>query len=337
MHFLKPVDARMERSEPPRKSSRRVRAWVFTINNPDKGLFIDGLPDAVRYAVWQRERGKEGTEHFQGYIEFKGPRARTAVAKFQDARERPFEKAWLEEARGSAAANKTYCTKEESRVAGSGNGPWELGECSGGMGARNDLRDACEEVAKSGSLKNVDPVTFVRHFGGLTRLAMKVQAPRRDDLQVVTLVGPTGVGKSYAVRDHYPDVYVPMYGNGGLWFEGYMEQKVVLFEEYRGQMPLQKFLQILDPYPIHVECKGGAYAFHARIIFITSNSYPSTWYENKTGDRDRAAELDALNRRLGCYQGIKKEFIAVNGNSDEDRQILNNLLNNALEDAPNVL
>lgn len=327
----------MESSQQARKSSRRVRAWAFTINNPAVGLFADGLPDAVRYCVWQRERGKEGTEHFQGYIEFKGPRARSAVAKFQDSGMRPFEKAWLEEARGSAAKNKAYCTKEESRVAGSGNGPWELGECSGGAGARNDLRDACEKVAATGSLKDVDPVTLVRHFGGLTRLAMRAPAPRRDDLKIVTLVGPTGVGKSYACRDHYPDLYVPMYGNSGIWFEGYMEQKVVLFEEFRGQVPLQKFLQYLDPYPIHVECKGGAYALHAKIIFITSNSHPTSWYENKTGDRERAGELDALCRRLGCYKGIAKEFISVTGNSEEDRKLLNEMLNLALEDAPIVL
>ena len=43
--------------------------WVFTINNPTE----DDNPqrwDGVRYLVYQKEKGKEGTQHYQGYVVF---------------------------------------------------------------------------------------------------------------------------------------------------------------------------------------------------------------------------------------------------------------------------
>ena len=39
----------------------KVRAWCFTINNPThKVLFPDGLPDGIKYIVYQLDRVKSG-------------------------------------------------------------------------------------------------------------------------------------------------------------------------------------------------------------------------------------------------------------------------------------
>ncbi len=53
----------------------QARRWCFTINNPPEGdnpLDLNGI-EHIRYGIYQRERGENGTEHLQGYIEFDTP------------------------------------------------------------------------------------------------------------------------------------------------------------------------------------------------------------------------------------------------------------------------
>ena len=94
----------------------------------------------------------------------------------------------------------------------------------------------------------------------------------------------------------FPDIYVVNMGNSGLWWDGYVGQKTVMFEEFKGQVQLQKMLQILDPYPLRLEIKGGLVPARFERVFITSNYTPDKWYKNEGGYRD--AEMAALARRL---------------------------------------
>lgn len=43
---------------------------MFTINNPDDDFDDPKAWPNVRYAVWQKERGANGTVHLQGYVSF---------------------------------------------------------------------------------------------------------------------------------------------------------------------------------------------------------------------------------------------------------------------------
>ena len=52
--------------------------WVFTINNPtweDDPLKWSG----VKYLVFQKERGESGTDHFQGYVQFRSNKRLSAL------------------------------------------------------------------------------------------------------------------------------------------------------------------------------------------------------------------------------------------------------------------
>lgn len=104
------------------------RAWVFTLNNPQGDL--DTNVQDLRYAIWQLERGEQGTYHFQGTAEFSKPQRLTRC------------KAWLagahwEARRGSAAQAREYASKEETRVAG----PWTFGDPNISQGRRVELDD----------------------------------------------------------------------------------------------------------------------------------------------------------------------------------------------------
>lgn len=274
------------------------RRWVFTINNP-RIPYPRGLARGMRYLVYQLEKGKEGTPHLQGYCEFeRDKRLSGVVSCFEgDYRESQPRGHW-EIARGSVEQCKRYCTKLETRE----DGAWEFGQAGRGTGARTDLSRAAACLLRTGKITDVPNEVFVKYSSGFLKLSARVAGPYRPDLCVVCISGPTGIGKSYAVRDRYPNVYVPYYGNCGIWWDGYCEQEVVCFEEFAGQVQLQKMLQYLDPYTTQVECKGGSVAARWRLVFILSNRRPDLWYDNPIradGSGSRDGELKALYRRIG--------------------------------------
>ena len=149
---------------------------------------------------------------------------------------------------------------------------------------------------KDGDIRAIDPSVFLKYASGCLKLAALAPPPRRDGLRIITIVGPTGIGKSYSVHDMFPDIYVVNMGNSGLWWDGYTGQRAVMFEEFKGQVQLQKMLQILDPYPLRLEIKGGLVPARFTVVFITSNYTPDRWYRNEDGSRDE--EIAALRRRL---------------------------------------
>lgn len=145
--------------------------WVFTLNNPDS----DELPvnDKVKYCIWQRERGEQGTEHLQGYVEFRNKCRLSAVRQW-------LPRAHWEVRRGSREQAKDYASKEESRV----SGPWTRGEfIPSAQGRRTDLSRAVE-ILRTGGLAAVareEPEVFIRHHRGLQALEGASRVIPSDD------------------------------------------------------------------------------------------------------------------------------------------------------------
>lgn len=95
-------------------------AWVFTLNNPeqDPGTLIERLTDdpKVRYAIFQREQGENGTIHFQGYLELTRSQRMSYVKRL-------IPRAHWESRIGTRDQARDYARKEETRI----EGPWECG------------------------------------------------------------------------------------------------------------------------------------------------------------------------------------------------------------------
>ena len=271
-----------------------AKNYCFTINNPSSpDVFPAGKPEEVLYIVWQVEKGTEGTVHIQGYMQLAKRMTMTQIHTKWPI----FTTGHLEGAKGSPQQNKDYCTKAETRE----QGPWELGTMQAGQGSRSDLAAAAKTIIETGNILDINPTVAIKYASGLLALAAQAPCPRRDDLKVITVIGPTGIGKSHAAWECYPGLYTPYYGNSGLWWDGYNGQDVVMIEEFRGQVPLQKMLQILDIYPLRVEVKRGAVPARFKLIIVTSNTEPQDWYPDnpmKAGST-RQPERDALARRLG--------------------------------------
>lgn len=88
-----------------------------------------------RYGVWQLERGKNGTAHLQGYVEFRKAMSLTAIKKIVG------ERAHVEERRGTRDEAREYCRK-----AGRVEGPWEHGVWISGAGHRSDIETVLEAL-----------------------------------------------------------------------------------------------------------------------------------------------------------------------------------------------
>lgn len=130
--------------------------WCFTINNytsEDKLNLDQAVANGqAKYLVYQEERGENGTDHVQGYIQLTKRQRLSGVKRIVG------ERAHCEKAKGSPQQNKTYCTKPDTRIAG----PFEFGNITG-AGKRSDIDDfvkACDE-------RELTEDELLREFGSI--------------------------------------------------------------------------------------------------------------------------------------------------------------------------
>lgn len=140
--------------------SNRAYGWILTINNPDQS--IDELKDYIaslkglKYGVFQREKGEEGTEHFQIYLEFNNQ-------KRFDTLKNQFPRAHIEKRKGTRTQARNYCMKEETRI----EGPVEIGEfVPDEQGKRTDLEILAEMIllgANEIEIMNLYPHLYLKY------------------------------------------------------------------------------------------------------------------------------------------------------------------------------
>jgi hypothetical protein len=256
----------------------RARNWIYTINNPTEDCTPSSWPD-VKYMIWQKERGVNGTEHFQGYVSFGKPMRMAALKKISQV-------AHWEVRKGTEQQCIDYCSKQDTRIAG----PWEVG-VRPSPGKRNDLLDAVSLIDSGKTMKEVatiHPTTYVKYSRGLCSYE-RVMAPRRTSPpEVIVVFGPTGTGKSQYCREQSPDAYWKPTGTE--WFDDYDGRSDIIIDEFYGWIMFSHLLRILDSYPLMLATKGSHVNINCKRIFITSNQCPSKWFKN--------VNFSALRRRI---------------------------------------
>ncbi len=280
----------------------RVRRWCFTWNNPD---VFPALPAIVRYLVYQREEGANGTEHFQGYVEFTVSCRLHRVKQWLD-------KAHWERAEGDAAANLKYCTKEEGRLAP----PVIYGEPAGDGRPKQSLQDAIEILEEGGirALTAECKAVYVKHHRGLHELWSRIMPERVEKPRVWWFYGPTGVGKTCFVEEAEGD---SLWWSGETlqWFQGYEGQEAAIIDDFRADFcKFHTLLRYLDRYPVPVPVKGGHFKWVVKRIYITSNKHPGRMYNNRSDE-----DMRQLYRRIDkCVRFVAEgEVEEINLDSDE--------------------
>lgn len=92
-------------------TSKRTKRWCFTLNNYDDrdmaAIAIAMGRANVKYAIFGKEVGAEGTPHLQGYFILKVGKTFTATKRWVG-----LERVHLEPAIASTKQNIDYCSKE---------------------------------------------------------------------------------------------------------------------------------------------------------------------------------------------------------------------------------
>lgn len=294
-------------AEQPNGRGKRPRNVCFTIHIREG----EGLADLISrtraaldrsmadgkvlYYVFQPEAcPRTGRNHLQGYVEFSNPTGFRAIqTTVLDANH-----AHLEARKGTSREASDYCKKPETRI---GLEYYEAGVLSS-PGKRSDLLAICEEVRRGKSIRQIaesDPVTFVRNCRGIARLDELLNPPRdRPAPRVLFLHGPTGVGKSRAIREalkNFGSVHWARDNAKKLWFDGYTDQQLVVFDEFIGESPIQDVLRLLDRTPLRLEIKGGGVCIRASWFVFSSNRSPDELYR-ELGPATHEAWLRRVSR-----------------------------------------
>lgn len=101
-----------------KKLRLRSRHWFFTFNNPDmdNGTMAQVFEcDGAKCWVFQKEKGEQGTEHYQGYVGYINPRDDTSMRKLN-------KKIHWEPCK-NVGKSINYGMKSETRI----EGPWSKG------------------------------------------------------------------------------------------------------------------------------------------------------------------------------------------------------------------
>jgi hypothetical protein len=263
------------------------RKWQITINNPsDANLNSEALREILMkffptYFCFAYEVSTTGTPHVHAFLYSDSP------IRFSTLKKR-LPVAHLEKAHGSVLQNREYIQKSgkwendakaETRVEGSF---FEYGEIPSERAESCPKMSALIEDVREGK-SNVEILTDTPSFAFKVRdidvLRQTLQAERftveNRNICVVYIFGATGTGKTKSVYDaHDPrEIYrLTNYRTGrGVSFDGYFGQDVLVFEEFRGQIPIADMLNFLDPYPIFLPARYNDRIACYTKVYITSN------------------------------------------------------------------
>jgi len=264
-----------------------VRSCIVVINN-----FL--LPEdynwneKVRFAIWQHERGASGTEHTQGYIEFKEPIKLGGIKKFEH-----FSGAHLEKRLGSRDQAIAYSRKEETRI----NGPFTFGDEGKGQGRRSDLTEISAKVQKGERMQGIaesHPEAVIRYHKGIQALIeISDKRIRPSKVDVILHIGIPGTGKTFYAHNEFKEIPKYIKGSGTQhWWDGYEGEDIVVLDEFKGWIQYTTWCGICDRYPMRLEYKGGTKNLIASKIYITTNYEPIEWWTK--GD----FKQDAIYRRI---------------------------------------
>ena len=176
------------------------------------------------------------------------------------------------------------------------------GEIKGRQGQRSDIRNIFDRL-KSGETPNdilADTPTAYLKRDVLKSMYMDMRSnntPLLRDLKVFWHFGSTGSGKSYSGVKLANEVgeknifFLTVYGSGQ--FDKYMGQKILWMDDFRGQIPFDYLLRLLDKYKCELQCRFSNSVALWDEVHITSPLMPSEVYT-----KDSLKQYDDIRQLL---------------------------------------
>lgn len=296
------------------------RKWALVINNPtDCGLDHDAIIEKLHlfrpaYFCLADEIGESGTYHTHIYLFSHSP------IRFSTVKNR-FPPAHIEKALGTSMENRDYITKSgkwadtkkaETSVEGTffefGEVPSPAEEESPSMHALM----ACVEQGMTNAeiirrkpgyafkLKNIDEMRDTLQ----AEQYMKENRP----VKVHYIYGDTGTGKTYGILEKHGAENVCRItdygGRNGVRFDAYHGQSVLVFEEFRSQIPISAMLNYLDIYPLTLPARYHDRTACYSTVYITSNIPLEEQYTDI--QRNELETWHAFLRRIHTVMELRK-------------------------------
>ena len=212
----------------------------------------------------------------------------------------------VEKCKGNAKQNIEYCKKD-------GNIYCEQGKPKQ-AGKRTDLI-ALREHYKSGkrtrqAIEDDGMLITVSKCPKLVNLLALMYTPERTEMtELHILWGPTSTGKSHTAYEESKALGEVYFKPTGKWWDGYDNQPCVIFEDFRGEIPLCQMLRICDKYPLRVQVKGGFKQFTSKRVYITSNlDVDEMWNSEQKG---YSKSIAALKRRITSNRHLAIKYIPM--------------------------
>jgi hypothetical protein len=275
------------------KVDSQSRDWCFTINHPklNEQELYDYLKTLsnIRYFVFVREKGDgtidnpNGTEHHQGYIEFSSPKKFSTVKNYLSEAKIGVN-AHISQRKNTRSACVKYVKKIDlflDKAHTHISDIYEFGEFAK-QGKRTDITDMVEmknQGARNTEIFESYPNSFARYKNFVEEMSNEYKSehfkrvPR--EIEVVYIYGKAGVGKTRFVMDKYGYENVFRLTDYGSFdnpnFDEYNGQDVVVFEEFRSSIKIEKLLNYLDIYPITLPARyHNKTACYTKVYIITN-------------------------------------------------------------------
>ncbi|QHQ63642.1 hypothetical protein Ana3638_04910 [Anaerocolumna sedimenticola] len=265
-------------------NNRRNRKYQLTFNNPDKHKktshqsIKETLKQWENLIYWCMADEIAKTLHTHLFIQFKNPIYFSSIKK-------AFPTAHIEEAQGTAKENKLYIIKE-GKWAETEKGTTNLKDTyeewgtipEQGQGKRNDLMNLYQMIKDGYSNveileNNPDNILNLQHIdkARLEILSNQYKSERRLNLVVTYVSGKTGYGKSRHILDSHGDANVYRVTDYKHAFDTYNGEDVIVFEEYRSDLPIGNMLNYLDVYPLQLPARYNNRQACYNFVYIVSN------------------------------------------------------------------
>jgi hypothetical protein len=247
-----------------------------------------------------------GRRHLDGYYEMKTQRKLAGeVKKFTKMICRGFGD--LQTARGTAAENYDYSTKEGNDMYESGQAVVN-GESCDLTGYKRKI-DAGEMTADDVCM--VDPECYHQYGRTLTKcedLHLRNQF-RKEMTRGLWIWGATGAGKSHAAFTGWdPATHYLWKLNDKSWQDGYTQQPIVVINDFRGEISYNEMLNLVDKFPFTVSRRSREpMPFTSRIVIVTSSLPPALVFKQ----RQEEDSLDQLMRRVQVVEKTREQDIII--------------------------
>jgi len=265
----------------------KSRNWCFTVNNyTDENIAVLDALD-VRYIIYGKEKGEQGTPHLQGYVSWKNS------CTFSACKGKLPQGAHIEKAKGDGHDNREYCSKEGDFVE-RGKAPSRK---AGGQAEKRRWRDAFH-AAQEGRDEDIPEDIRMRYDKNIERIRNRYLFDNRDiedtEQQMLWYYGRAGTGKSRKAREENPGAYLKACNK---WWCGYTGEEVVIIDDFdKKHDVLCHHMKIWgDRYKFRAEIKGGSMLIRPRLVVVTSNYHPRDIW---TSEQD----VEPILRRYKCIE-----------------------------------